>query len=169
MKIFIFKNNKNNDAIGIAIFSNSRHLSISRWFENERALGGQGFVGNMQTTKIDGYDALTDGNNIYVDALNYSSASNNLFSNIYLFSINADAQPETRKVFEQIINNLRFNTNLTNYGYCGMTMVNPGASTTCQTDLDCSGGEICSAQIDKLKRNYRRLRDLNEIQNLLGY
>jgi hypothetical protein len=168
LKRFIFTNAKNNDGIGIAIFSNPKHLSVSQWFENDRALGGQGFVGNMQTTKIDGYDALTDGNNIYVDALNYSNASNNLFSNIYLFSQSADASAETKKVFEQIINNLRFNTNLTNYGYCGPTMANPGASTTCQTDLDCSGGEICSAQIDKLKRNYRRLRDLNEIQNLLG-
>ena len=104
-----------------------------------------------------------------MDALNYSDAApRNLYSNIYLFSINADAQPDTKKVFEQMINNLRFNVNLTNYGYCGATMANPGASTTCQTDLDCSGTEICSVQIDKLKRNYKRLRDLNEIQNLLG-
>ncbi len=168
LKRFIFTSAKNNDAIGAAVFSNPQHLTVTQWFANDRALGGQGFVGNMQTTKIDGYDALTDGNNIYVDALNYSSISNNLFSNIYLFSVNANAQPETKKVFEQMINNLRFNTNLTNYGYCGPTMDNPGASTTCQTDLDCSGTEICSVQIDKLKRNYQRLRDLNEIQNLLG-
>ena len=168
LKRFIFSNNDNSDGIGIAVFSNSQHLTVSEWFENDRALGGQGFTGNMQTAKIDGYDALTDGNNIYVDALNYSNSSNNLFSNIYLFSINSNAQTETRKVFEQLIANLRFNTNLTNYGYCGSTMANPGASTTCQTDLDCSGAEVCSVQIDKLKRNYIRLRDLNEIQNLLG-
>ncbi|MEK7131274.1 MAG: hypothetical protein AAB797_00880 [Patescibacteria group bacterium] len=168
LKRFIFTSATNNDAIGMQVFSNPKHLTVSQWFANDRALGGQGFVGNMQTTKIDGYDALTDGNNIYVDALNYSDASNNLYSNIYLFSINANAQASTKKVFEQIIGNLRFNTNLTNYGYCGATMANPGASTTCQSDLDCSDVEVCSVQIDKLKRNYRRLRDLNEIQNLLG-
>ena len=131
-------------------------------------------MGQMQTTKIDGYDALTDGNNIYVDALNYADANPNptthkLYTNIYLFSINANAQASTKKVFEQIIGNLRFNTNLTNYGYCGADMALPGASTTCQTDLDCSSTEVCSVQTDKLKRNYRRLRDLNIIQNLLGY
>lgn len=168
LKRFIFTSAKNNDAIGIAVFSNLNHLTVADWFARDRSLGGQGFTGNMQTTKIDGYDALTDGNNIYVDALNYSNSSNNLYSNIYLFSINANAQPETRKVFEQMIANLHFNTNLTNYGYCGPTMANPGASTTCQTDLDCAGGEVCSVQIDKLKRNYQRLRDLNEIQNLFG-
>lgn len=168
LKRFIFTNAKNNDAIGIAVFSNPQHLTVSEWFENDRALGGQGFTGTMQTVKIDGYDALTDGNNIYVDALNYSDTSNNIFSNIYLFSINANAQLETRKVFEQLISNLRFNTNLTNYGYCGLTIDNPGASTACQTDLDCADNEVCSVQIDKLKRNYMRLRDLSEIQRLLG-
>lgn len=169
LKRFIFTNDKNNDAIGIAVFSNPNHLTVAQWFANDQALGGRGFSGNMQTTKIDGYDALTDGNNIYVDALNYSDIPpHNIYSNIYLFSISANAQPETRKVFEQMMQNLSFNVNLTNYGYCGQTMANPGASTTCQTDLDCSGGEVCSVQIDKLKRNYRRLRDLNEIQSLLG-
>ncbi len=168
LKRFILTNDKNSDGIGIAVFSNPQHLTVSEWFENDRALGGQGFVGNMQNTRLDGYDALTDGNNIYVDALNYSNTSNNLFSNIYLFSINANAGTETRKVFEQMVANLRFNTNLTNYGYCGATMANPGASTTCQTDLDCPASEVCSVQIDKLKRNYQRLRDLNQIQNLLG-
>ncbi len=169
LKRFILTNTSNNDGIGFAVFSNPQHLTVEQWFATDRAFGGQGFTGTMQTTKIDGYDAITDGNNIYVDALNYSDTPpRNLYSNIYLFSVSADAQPETKKVFEQLINNLHFNVNLTNYGYCGPTMANPGASTTCQTDLDCSGTEICSVQTDKLKRNYQRLRDLNEIQNLLG-
>ena len=168
LKRFIFSNAKNNDGIGITVFANPNHLTVSEWFQTDRALGGQGFTGPMQTTKVDGYDALTDGNNIYVDALNYSDTSNNLFSNIYLFSINANAAPETRNVFEQLMANLHFNTNLTNYGYCGTSMDNPGADITCQTDLDCPENEICSVQTDKLKRNYTRLRDLGEIQSLLG-
>lgn len=168
LKRFIFTNAKNNDAIGIAVFSNPQHLTVSEWFNNDRALGGQGFTGEMRPTTINGYDAITDGNNIYVDALNYSDTSNNLFSNIYLFSINANASADTRNVFDQLIGNLNFNTNLTNYGYCGISISNPGASTTCKTDLDCGAGEVCSVQIDKLKRNYIRLRDLNEIQSLIG-
>jgi cysteine-rich repeat protein len=66
-----------------------------------------------------------------------------------------------------MISNLRFNINLTNYGYCGVSVENPGATTTCQNDLDCSSGEFCSAQIDKLKRNYDRLRDLQEVQSTI--
>ncbi len=167
LKGFIFTNSKNSDAVGIKVFANPNHLSVSDWFSKEKEKGGQGFSGNMQSTKIDGYEALTDGNNVYVDAINYSS-SQNLYSNIYLFSINSDAQPETKKVFQLLMDNLRFNINLTNYGYCGTSMNNIGV-TPCQTDLDCSGSEpVCSVQIDKLKRNYQRLRDLNTIQHLFG-
>lgn len=168
LKRFIFTNAKNNDAIGIAVFSNPQHLTVNQWFEDDRSLGGQGFTGTMQATTINGYEAITDGNNIYVDALNYSDTSGNLFSNIYLFSVNANASQETKDVFEQLVANLNFNTNLTNFGYCGVSMANPGASTTCQTDLDCGVSEVCSVQVDKLKRNYIRLRDLNEIQSLIN-
>ena len=168
LKRFIFTNNKNKDAIGIQIFSNPKHLTITDWFAADKALGGQGFTGDMTATKIDGYDAITDGNNIYVDALNYSDTSHNLFSNIYLFSINADADSETQRVFQQLLGNLKLNTNLTNYGYCGVDMNTPGVSTTCRTDFDCQNNEVCSVQTDKLKRNYQRLRDLKEIQDLFN-
>ena len=47
LKRFIFTNTKNNDAIGAAVFSNPNHLTVAQWFATDRALGGQGFVGNM--------------------------------------------------------------------------------------------------------------------------
>ncbi|MEK7681163.1 MAG: IPT/TIG domain-containing protein [Patescibacteria group bacterium] len=190
LKRFIFTNERNNDAIGIQIFSNPNHLAIKDWFERGKAEGGIGFYGDMKDLRLDGYEAITDGNNIYVDALNVNSSlvrisfapvcffpaapsscftegERNIYSNIYLFSINASARPETRKVFEQMMENLEFNTNLTNYRYCGADVENPGSSVACQTDLDCPSGEVCSAQVDKLKRNYTRLRDLEVINDAL--
>ena len=133
MKRFLLTNERNSDAIGIQVFPNNEHLSPRQWFLNSRDFGGQGFTGNLQSLKIDGYDAVTDGNNIYISALDVSSSSpnpisGNLYNNIYLFSINSDAKQETRNVFEQIIKNLKFNTNLTNYGYCGVSVANPGFS-----------------------------------------
>jgi hypothetical protein len=168
MKRFIFTNAKNADAIGVQIFSNNQHLLVQDWFTAAKEAGGQGFSGNMQGTIVDGYEAITDGNNIYVDSLNFTSSTHNLYTNIYLFSINADAQPETRKVFDQMMKNLSFNTNLTNYGYCGTDMNNPGDTTACKIDLDCPSSELCSVQKDKFKRNYQRLRDLNLLQTLIG-
>ncbi len=167
LKRFLFANNKNNDVIGIQIFSNPKHLAVDKWFQTEK-----GFVGAMNKTKVDGYEAVTDGNNIYVDVLNYATSTGasggSLYTNVYLFSINSDAQSETKKVFDEMMKNIKFNINLTNYGYCGSAMDKPGATTTCKDDFDCGAGEICSAQTDKLKRNYQRLKDLQVIELALG-
>ncbi len=170
LKRFLFTSNQNSDAIGLQIFANPNHLSVQEWYSQDKAKGGQGFVGQVQPITLSGYEAITDGNNIYIDALNYSDVTKNLYSNIYLFSINANAQEGTRKVFEQLVKNFAFNTNITNYHYCGLDQSNPGFETACTSDLDCPNTEVCSATVDKLKRNYQRLRDLGQFQKGLdGY
>lgn len=167
LKRFLFTNTKNADGIGVQVFSNPKHLTVEEWYSSDKASGGQGFTGETQRISVNGYTAITDGNNIYVDALNYSSSTKNIYSNIYLFSINADAKPETRKVFDELIKNLRFNVNITNYGYCGKSVENPNFQTPCKHDLDCAPNEICSASVEKLRRNYNRLRDLKAVQTRL--
>ena len=167
LKRFIFTNTQNSDAIGVQIFPNPRHLTAEEWYSAAKTSGGQGFAGSVQRVAIDGYDAVTDGNNIYIDALNYSSVTGNIYSNIYLFSINENASADTKTVFQQFVQNLRFNSNMTNYGYCGASATNPDFATACRSDLDCRGGQVCSASIDKLKRNYLRLRGLKTFESLL--
>ncbi len=168
LKKFFFTNDKNADAIGIQVFANPKHLSPTDWYSLSKANGGQGFIGSTQSVKVDGYNAITDGNNIYVDALNYSAVTKNIYSTIYLFSINANADASTRKVFEQLLTNLNFNSNISNYGYCGTSVDNPGFQTQCQSDIDCNQGQVCSNSIDKLKRNYDRLHGLNAFQVALA-
>lgn len=174
LKRFFFTNNNNSDSIGIQVFENRNFLSAEDWFRGDRAAGGQGFAGQLSRATIGGYDAVTDGNNYYVEALNYASSTNaqnqlkkNLYSTIYLFSINSDAKPATRQVFDQLRANLSFNTNLTNYGYCGPSVSNPGFKEKCSNDFDCAPGEVCSVQVDKLRRNYDRLHDLRDIESAL--
>jgi hypothetical protein len=171
LKRFIFTNTVNSDAIGIQVFANPQHLTAEQWYQKDKSAGGQGFVGTLQKASISGYQAATDGSNVYVDALNYSRDSKKLESNIYLFSINQNAKQETRQVFEQLLSNLKLNTNLTyNDGYCGASMTEPEFVTRCSNDLDCSGGQVCVNQVTKLKNNYQRLRDLKQIDSLLqGY
>ena len=171
-KRFILTNDRNNDAVGIQVLSNPKHLSARDWFTSEKKQGGQGFAGNLQDIKVEGNDAVTDGNNIYVNALNFVPGAvanhGNLYSNIYLFSLNDGASAETRKVFEELVKNLKFNVNLTNYGYCGKDINNPGDTTPCVSDFDCLVGEVCANQKDKLKRNFERLVDLSNIEKSLG-
>ena len=167
LKRFLFTSDKNNDAIGIQIFANPEHLSPEQWFSFATTSGGRGFRGATRSLTVAGYPAVTDGNNIYVDALHYSIPTRRLENYMYLFSINSDAGAETRNVFEQMINNLRFNINLTNSGYCGGSPESLGSTTACQSDFDCTAGQTCGNSVDKLKRNYQRLRDLSAIQSTL--
>jgi len=171
-KRFLFTNQKNSDAIGVQIFPNPQVLTVEQWFNNDKTLGGQGFSGNMQNLTIDGYKAVRDDSNVYVDVLNVNTpdtsnpktdTNRQFFSNIFLFSINKDAQPETKQVFDQLLTNLKFNINLTNYGYCGIDVFTPGADEIpCQSDFDCPGGQVCANQKIKLQRDYIRLRDLRD-------
>lgn len=169
-KRFIFTNDQNKDAIGLQVFANGQHLTPQEWYENDKKSGGQGFRGAGQNVSVDGYAAISDDNNLYVDALNASQPTSlpQLYSNIYLLSINADAAPATRLVYNQLKNNLRFNINLSNYGYCGRTLDAPDFSSPCRSDLDCTGGRVCSVQSDKLKRDYQRLRDLRTMDAALN-
>ncbi|MDO8509636.1 MAG: VWA domain-containing protein, partial [bacterium] len=176
LKQFLFTGDKTYDSSGIAIkiFPNTEHLSLNQWLKNSQEFGGQNFANiAVQNLKVDGYNAVSDGNNIYVDALNFNfdgPPKGKLFSNIYLFSISDPASAETRAVFDQMIKNLRFNANLTNYGYCGASMDNPGVDFKCTTDFDCANGQMCSVQTDKLKRDYLRLQDLGTIEkSLINY
>ena len=60
-----------------------------------------------------------------------------------VLSANADARPETKKVFEALLDSLTFNTNLTDHGYClgtnGDLRASPDQFTNiaCVTDFDC--------------------------------
>ncbi|MDO8499295.1 MAG: FG-GAP-like repeat-containing protein [bacterium] len=171
LKRFIFTNDKNSDAIGFTVFANQNNLTANEWYAKDKSAGGQGFVGEVQSLKVDGYDAVTDGNNIYVDALNAATATDsryNIYGDIYLFSVNADAKPETKKIFQTLIGNLKFNINLANDGYCGLTVDAADMTDKCSTDMDCLGGKVCVAQKDKLKRNYTRLRDASMIESALS-
>lgn len=154
----------NPDAVGVQIFPNPEHLSVEDWYR------AQGFGGSFQRLKIDGYDAISDGNNVYVDALNFNQnllfdpPQEKFWSNIYLFSLSGGASADLRRVFEQLLANLKFNSNLENTGYCGsqFTPPDPDLNRVCSSDLDCAAtaDNLCLNQKDKVQRNYRRLKDL---------
>jgi len=166
------------DAIGIMIFPNPEHLTVQDWYKMKN------FKGTFTSLNIDGYSAITDGNNYYVDALNLSS-SENIYTNIYLFSINSNAEQNMRRVFEQMITNLKFNNDFLNEKYCGSDFVDESVnySMPCQNDLDCwtqvdlynqtnpltpSTDYLCLNQKDKIQRNYQRLKDVRTIIDVLS-
>lgn len=194
-RTFFFNNSSfNSDALGIQIFLNPRRLSPISWYgeqfgstlpESEIETIPTGF----EIVTIDGYEAITNGTTYYIHALNigYSEGIppmvNNIFSNIYQFSINDGAQEDTQRAFAEIMKNLRFNTNMTDFGYCLSTEPSRRSRTevindtlSCRNDFDCrtdagtpkiGTSGVCSNNRTALFRDLVRIKDLNMIQNRL--
>ncbi|HAZ29089.1 MAG TPA: hypothetical protein DCY48_04960 [Candidatus Magasanikbacteria bacterium] len=134
-----FFNNQNDDLVGLQIFKNPKRLSPIAWLKEYKGFQ----VGGFQAVEVDGYQAITDGSNYYINVLNKDDANNKWYSNIYLFSINTDAQASTKNVFTQIINSLTFNINIPDDPYCGDgTNVNIAQSLSCDSDLSCKDAVI---------------------------
>jgi cysteine-rich repeat protein len=181
MRRYLFTNTDNKDAVGMQVFSNSGHLSVGDWY------AAQGFQGSLNSTKIDGYDAMTDGNNYYIDAIRYPDPTlGAVYSNIYQFSLNNDATAESKEIFKQLMNNLSFNRYWVNDKYCASDFAGTAIdyNMPCENDLDCLAqmetilknnpistvrNYICQNSKDKLKRNYQRMKDLRQMSEELNY
>jgi cysteine-rich repeat protein len=186
LKRTLFFNRVNDDVIGVQILQNTipQRLTASAWFEDKFPFA------DVQPISIAGYDAVTDGSSYYINALNQEGqeADRKVFNNIYVFSINKNAQADTRNVFEQLLSSLKFNTNLTDYGRCLHESVEDEKipvdaeklrslaveGVACQTDFDCkqANGEpqtgtngICSNAKTKFLRDWERLIDVRVAQS----
>ncbi|MBD3310882.1 MAG: hypothetical protein GF349_00060 [Candidatus Magasanikbacteria bacterium] len=167
-KQVLFFNDKNDDVIGVQIFSNPDFLNINEWYSSK----GFENVDNMRRVEVDGYQGLADDNNFYINAYNLTgeeaTGDSTIYRNVYLFSININASQETRQVFEQLINSLKFNTNMSDLRYC--TPVDGGdPAGFCLNDFDCPSMEVeqtiecppeftCGDQLDYQGQSYGTLQ-----------
>jgi hypothetical protein len=126
-----------NDAIGLRIAKNGEHLEIGDWYE------AQGFRGSPQAGTVDGYPSLTEGRTLYVNAANVAT-NNAIFTNVNILSHSQDAAPETVSIYNQLVNSLNFNTELTDHRYCvvdGTASANQarlaGQAVSCTADYEC--------------------------------
>ncbi len=170
---------KTEDVIGLQIFANSPKIDGSRQTLDEWYVEKFGDIDSVKKASVAGYEALVNEYNVYINAFNIDA--NSIYNNIYLFSIDINATAETKTVFQQLINSLRFNTNLTNYGRCLREGVLEGAagvretpeqfnsSLVCSTDFDCreSNGQpkagsngFCSNAATKFNRDIIRLEQM---------
>ncbi|MEK7665898.1 MAG: IPT/TIG domain-containing protein [Patescibacteria group bacterium] len=161
----------NDDVIGIRVVPNEDLFPVSYWYAE------QGFTGSPSETTIDGYEALSDGRTTYVSVAN-ASDSGAIYANVYAISYNANADTETVAVYDQMLDNWTFNTNLSNTGLCyeedkdgdplnDVVYTNDeGDDVSCTADLGCDTGN-CHADKDKLTRDLQRLTDFREIELVL--
>ncbi len=136
------------DAILVSVEPNPQHLSPSLWF-------AQRFGGTATPIEVDGYRGVQSGSTIYMNGGNYSDAEEKLYTNIYILSHNDDANPATRNIFEQLIDNFSLNVNVIPVHGQGSEVCLKGGSPI----LDASGQPIsCSSDFDC----YRCSPNINE-------
>jgi len=133
------------DAIGVRIIPNPEHLPVLVWYQD------QNFTGSPQPVLIDGYDGVKDGNTVYVNVANVVNTANhsfsgNVYTNIYVISYNEGAGQDVSQIFDQIISNWKFNSNISD-----------GAET-----------RLGAPMKPALRRDTRRLADMSFIHRTLG-
>lgn len=149
----VFAQPSSPDAIAVRIIPNPEHYSPLLWY------GNQGFTGSPQSFLVDSYDAIRDGNTVYVNAANVDGGV--LYTNIYLISLNEKSENASKEIFTQIVANWKFNTNLTEPGKCGISEV------VCMVDSDCQQGVFCDSHKAKVVRDTKRLSNLAEMKRIL--
>lgn len=155
------------DIIGIRVMTNPTQMSITDWYN--RIAPNSGNAGAV--TEVDGYEALTIGGTTYIAGTNVLNAGvGDLYTNIYVIAHNIGARQATIDIYNQLIDNIRFNTNLTqnNNNICSLDN-----SVNCTEDSECLINEgrdyvgPCQSQGLKLRRDMKRLGHMLEIQNLM--
>ena len=183
LRRYLLFSNINDDVIGIQIFQNPDRLSAYDWYTSPQRFPN---TQNAKRVELAGFDAVQDGDNYYINALNLVTTTGHdyaLWNNIYQISLNKGAQANTKKVLEQILGSLEFNINISDHKYC----LNDGTlfdnqdnindQFSCNTDFECretngniktNTSGICSNAKTKFFRDLRRLNDIAGMQNKLA-
>jgi hypothetical protein len=162
------------DAIAVRVIANPQHYNPLTWYKNKK------FTGNPTPLIVDGYRAIQDGRTVYVNVANVVNGT--FYTNIYLISYNQNAGAETMTIFNRILANWKFNTNLTGLGVCfgrpadsktctgdsqcpkGLSCVTSVCQQNCLIDSDCAGGGYCNSEKAKVVRDTNRLGDINDLK-----
>lgn len=110
IKSFFFKANPDaRDAIGILVFDNPEFLSPADWF-----MARFPTISIAATTTIGGYPAIKTGTTTYIGFTDFNAGK--LVGKIIVFDYNSNsASPETKLIYQQFLDRLRFNTNVASY------------------------------------------------------
>jgi fibronectin type 3 domain-containing protein len=146
------------DVIGVRVMKNLEHLSVKDWYDTyapNPEISGQLF-------EADGYQAMQVGNTVYISAANVVDPS--IWTNIYIISHNIGARESTREIFDGLLDNMAFSTNIDSTNVC-----QADATRSCQSKFDCADlvPATCDADGLQLRRDTQRLNDLIEIKGLL--
>lgn len=149
---------QSSDAIAIRIVPNPDHFSVYRWYASK------GLIGAPQALTIDGYQAIRDGYTVYINMANIKKADispyeESLSTEIMIISYTQSVDTVTSDIFGQMVKNLKFNTNISDSGFCSIS-----TDSVCSYSGDCPLGEYCTSLKAKVTRDVKRLEDLADLK-----
>lgn len=146
------------DAIGLRIMENVEPLPTLEWYSANAPNPSE----SVQEVSIDGYTGIVDGRTVYVAAINHDTDTN--WNRIYTFvlSYSSDASDYTVRIFNQILQRWKFNTNVAEAGNCSTT-----TNIQCILDYQCPEGEYCTSPKSRLIRDFQRITDIGNIYNTI--
>lgn len=108
------------DAIGVRVFANPDRLSPGRWYEKYAPNPVSDYriinAGVGSTSDNPGYEAVSVGRTVYIAAANHSQTdagvNQGLYTNIYLISYTDKASQATKSIFEEMVQDWLFNSNI---------------------------------------------------------
>lgn len=127
------------DAIAIRIYENNYLNNARDWYESNTKNKG---TPNIITNGISGYSAINEGRSTYItfaDQAGPANQPNQASGRTLVMSYNQDASSNTVSIVEQLLKNIKFNTNVINY-----------------------------EQEQKLKRDFTRVNDLQSMARTLS-
>lgn len=155
----LFVDNHSGGSIGVQVWKNEDRYPVNDWFYNQF----NQFPSDYRD--VDNYSAVQSDGTIYIGAAsNYPFCGESdcpLYTNTYLIDYSNNASGDLREIFQQMIDNWRFNVHINDKRICSET------SKFCVKDSDCPLGESCDADKSKLIRDTKRVVDLSKLVQLL--
>jgi hypothetical protein len=137
MREYLMNVSDSNDAIGLRIYANPNRLTPQEWYNQQPGI----IKGAPKPIKINGYDAIQDGQSVYINAINVDTnvGPNNVYTNIYLLSYNDNANESTQNIVKLFLkDSWVFNVNIN-----------------------------ASDKVDSLRRDLKRVKDIVAINAVL--
>ncbi len=145
-----------NDLVGIRVYNNGEHLSPAAWYQKYANQPGSYSTGQT----YDDYQSIVSGRTTYINAAvdTQPNGAHNIYTDMFLFSHTADANQATLNIYQQFLDNLKFNINgISDLRVCSQS------GQYCEKDSDCLNGETCDAAKTKLARDTIRMGHLSEM------
>jgi len=106
---FSFNSATNKNSLGLRVYPNTNHLSITDWYNSQPWIPKGSPVAVTVGSADHVYEALQEGRTYYINGLNINGSD--VYTNVYVLGFSDNPTAETLNVATQLLNNFTLNVN----------------------------------------------------------